>query len=537
MNPAVARSYYLEHSGRSNYTLTSEHQKIVCVLIMIALGCYVVGFAIIMIRQVIRDTQHREADACDCVKYNGEHCSNERCPGSADYLDEITDEVLKEIRLPALSTRKQPQVPIEISVNMDGTYCREYPVARHGVDKLVSSGQECSDADHRVACDKFSSNKYVNEEFLLDDKRCPFSEPSLLSKSHTFGENHRCSEPLFSRDVLNYSNGAAKVPEEHPTGDSNHSASKQAEQTSDKAANQQFSLIKSADQSESAFLPITWQLPCRAACGRSCRSTNCVMPNGHCILARKLASPTGCAILNGHLSSCSSLNFVSPANCSNSTNVHCSAANSICLLSNRIHCSLPINSSLIEGLSNALPNGLANGPENNTEKGLANGQANDQSNGQQTNGLTGSLTSCSSLMNDPSNGLLTNGPASTDGAAYKLLLNGLANSAVNRLASSMRGRPDSPNNPEIAANGTVSSASSSALVRQPNASTEQAASYIRPTVELVDGLTNNSPIKEELNFKQTEIHTNAEERSRLFNKVKSLLVLDYPKQKQSIEHL
>lgn len=576
MNPAVARSYYLEQSGRSNYTLTSEHQKIVCVLIMIALGCYVVGFAIIMIRQVIRDTQHREADACDCVKYNGEHC--ERCPGSSDYLDEITDEVLKEIRLPALSARKQQQQQaIEISVNMDGTYCREYP--KH--DKLA--GKECS--DQRVACDKFSSNKYVNEEFLLDD--CPFGEHSLLRESRSFSENHpfserrRCSEPLFSRD--DYSN--ERRPEEHL--DSNHSASKHAEQTSDKAANQQFSLIKSADQSERAFPPITWQLPCGVQCGLPCqnanctgasgcagtsgRSSGCALPNGHCILAGKLASPTsftnGCAILNNHLSSCNSLNFVSsPANCNNA---HCSAANGICLLSNRIHCSLPINSGLIDGLSNAPPNGLANklanglenglenstenglknstendlennkenDAENNKENGLSNDRANDQPNGQQTTGLTGSLTSCSGLLNGPSNGLLTNGIL-TDSAAYRLLLNGLANSAMNRLASSMRDRPpDSPSNPNSTANGAVSSPSSSTLFQQSNASIERSASCIRPAVDLTDGRTNSSPMKEELNFKQTEIHTNAEERGRLFNKVKSLLVLDYPKQKQSIEHL
>lgn len=42
MNPVVARSYMERNGGqlpfRSNYTLTSEHQKIICVLIMLALG-------------------------------------------------------------------------------------------------------------------------------------------------------------------------------------------------------------------------------------------------------------------------------------------------------------------------------------------------------------------------------------------------------------------------------------------------------------------------------------------------------------------
>ena len=123
MNPVIARSYYIEHNGqfRTNYALTSEHQKVICVLIMIALGCYVIGFAIIMIKQVIRDTEQRD-DACDCVKYNGEHCDS-------NCLDEISDEVLREINLPVLSAvRKQRQLkrkPIDISVNMDGTFCRE----------------------------------------------------------------------------------------------------------------------------------------------------------------------------------------------------------------------------------------------------------------------------------------------------------------------------------------------------------------------------------------------------------------------------
>lgn len=531
MNPAVARSYY-EHAGRSNYTLTSEHQKIICVIIMIALGCYVVGFAIIMIRQVIRDTQQREADGCDCVKYNGEHCGDEQCTGdTGDYLDEITDDVLlkKETILPALSNknrnRKRSQTPIEISVRADGTYCRELPLAEFRQTTGSSSG------------DKFSSNKYVNEEFLRDDtRRCSFGEES----------------PENQGVLLNYLRAPEKEaypPEEHPTTDrllqqvenrpaigDHYSSDKSTEQTTtttiNKTANQQFSLIKSEnDQSENGYLPFTW--PCNMPCSRPCLNPNCVrlnacaMPNSHCFLAGKLANSTSFAALNGcpnghHLASCSSLNFVPSVNCSNTTN--CLNANSICLLSaNRIHYGLPVRGSLIDGRSSA----LANGSEIESENGPATGQ--------QTNGLTRSLTSSS--LNGSSNGLLTNVPGivdSSEQAAYRFLLNGLANSAMNRLAGSFSASPSVvlpnallPSNTDSKPNG----AARPPLDGRPNAFAEQAAAVCS---DLPDGL---APFKEELNFKQTEIHTNSDERSRLFNRVKSFLVLDYPKQKQSIEHL
>lgn len=159
MNPTFAQSYYIEHNGqfRSNYTLTSEHQKIICVLIMIALGCYVVGFAIIMIRQVIRDTEQRELDSCDCVKYNGEHCSD-KCIN--DCLEELTDEVFKEINSPVLSAKKQHQQPIDVSVNMDGTYCKENKARI--IKECIENSSFISDHSNTENAKKFKSNNNEN---------------------------------------------------------------------------------------------------------------------------------------------------------------------------------------------------------------------------------------------------------------------------------------------------------------------------------------------------------------------------------------
>lgn len=96
-----------------------------------------------MIRQVIRDTEQRatEENSCDCVKYNGEHC-DEKCLGTSDLLvDDERSTTLKDSQ----SNKTIKQEPIEISVNMDGTYCREQTNRENNKLNLAKSANQMDD--------------------------------------------------------------------------------------------------------------------------------------------------------------------------------------------------------------------------------------------------------------------------------------------------------------------------------------------------------------------------------------------------------